>query len=108
MDDSTSGTIGSSSASSNPSFLDTNISYSSSTIGPQNPSLALPPKPKKIEGTSMVCEHFMKLEASDPNDRKSQCNYCKMEFNCHPRSHDTSFMLQYIKKNCKKYSGMFD
>jgi hypothetical protein len=48
MDDSTSGTIGSSSASSRPSLFDTNIGSSSSTIGPQNPSLALPLKPKKL------------------------------------------------------------
>jgi hypothetical protein len=64
MDDSTSSTIGSSSASSRSSLLDTNIGSSSSSIGPQNPSLALPPKPKKIEQTSMVWEHFTKLEAS--------------------------------------------
>jgi hypothetical protein len=46
MDDSTSGAIGSSSASSRPSLLDTNIGSSSSTISPQNP--------KKIEQTSTV------------------------------------------------------
>jgi hypothetical protein len=92
MDDSTSGTIGS----------------SSSTIGPQNHSLALPPKPKKIEQTSTVWEHFSKLEASDPNDHKLQCNYCKREFNCHPRSYSTSSMLQHIRKNCKKYPDRFD
>jgi hypothetical protein len=71
MDDSTSGTIGSSFAPSRHSLLDTNIGSSSSTIGPQNPSLALPLKPKKIEQTSTVCEHFTKLEASDPNNHKS-------------------------------------
>lgn len=50
MDDSTNATIGpigSSSVSSRPSFLDTNMGYSSSTIGPQNPSSTLSPKPKK-------------------------------------------------------------
>jgi hypothetical protein len=56
MDDSTSGSIGSSSASSKPSLLDTNIGFSSLTIGPQNPSSALLPKPKKIEQTSTVCD----------------------------------------------------
>jgi hypothetical protein len=57
MDDSTSatiGSIGSSSASSMPSLLDTNMGSSSSTMGPQNPSAALPPKPKKSEQTSTV------------------------------------------------------
>jgi hypothetical protein len=81
MDDSTNGTIGSSSASSRPSLLDTNIGSSFSTISPQNPSSALPPKPKKDEQTSMVWKHFTKLEASDPNDHKSQSNYFKREFN---------------------------
>jgi hypothetical protein len=50
MDESTSTTIGlidSSSASSRPSLLDTNIGSSSSVIGPQNPSSTLLPKPKK-------------------------------------------------------------
>jgi hypothetical protein len=39
-----------------PSLLDTNIGFSSLTIGPQNPSSALLPKPKKIEQTSTVCD----------------------------------------------------
>jgi hypothetical protein len=108
MDDSTSDTIGASSPASRPSLLDTNIGSSSSTIGSQNPSSALPSKPKKIEQTSMVWEHFTKLEASDPNDYKSQCNYCKREFNSHPRSHGTSSMLQHIRKKYKKYLGKFD
>jgi hypothetical protein len=50
MDDSASATIGpigSSSSSSRPSLLDTNMGSSSSTMGPQNPSAALPPKPEK-------------------------------------------------------------
>jgi hypothetical protein len=47
MDDSTSATIGSSFASSRPSLLDTNMGSNSSTMGPQNPSASLPPKPKK-------------------------------------------------------------
>jgi len=111
MDDSTSATIGpigSSSASSRPSLLDTNMGYSSSTIGPQNPISTLPPKPKKNEQTSTVWEHFIELESSDPDDHKSQYNYCKMEFNCHPISNDTSSMLQHIRKSCKKYHGRFD
>jgi len=68
MSDSTSGTktIGSSSASYRPSLLDTTMPLidnenvdcvgvgSTATIGPQNPSSALPPKPKKPEQTSKV------------------------------------------------------
>jgi hypothetical protein len=67
-----------------------------------------PPKPKKNEQILTVLEHFTKLELSDSDDHKSQCNYCKREFNCHPRSHDTSSMLQHIRKNYKKYPGRFD
>jgi hypothetical protein len=63
---------------------------------------------KQNEQTSTVWEHFTKLESSDPDDHKSQCNYCKREFNCHPRSHGTSSMLQHIRKRCKKYPGRFD
>jgi len=94
MDDNSTGchnTIGSSSASSAPSLLDSTMSPvlndnvdcvgvgvgSTRTIGSQNPSSTLPHKPKKSEQTSKVCEHFTRLEESDPNDPKSQCNYCK-------------------------------
>jgi hypothetical protein len=111
MDESTSTTIGlidSSSASSRPSLLDTNIGSSSSVIGPQNPSSTLLPKPKKNKQTSTVWEHFTKLVSSDPGNHKSQCNYYKREFNCHPKSHSTSSMLQHIRKNCKKYPSRFD
>jgi predicted nucleic acid binding AN1-type Zn finger protein len=63
---------------------------STTTIGPQNLSSALPPKSKKNESTSTVWEHFTKLEEGDPNDPKSKCNYCGGLFSCHPRSHGTS------------------
>jgi hypothetical protein len=100
-------TIGSSSPSSAPSLLDSTMPPmlndnvecvgvgvgSTATIGPQNPSSALPQKPKKFEQTSKVWEHFTRLEESDPKDPKSQCNYCKKLFSCHPRSHGTSSML---------------
>jgi hypothetical protein len=122
MSDSTSGTktIGSSSTSYRPSLLDTTMPLidnenvdcvgvgSTATIGPQNPSSALPPKPKKPEQTSKVLEYFTKLEESDPKNPKLQCNYCKTLFSCHLRSYGTSSMLQHIKKSCKKYPGRFD
>jgi len=81
---------------------------STGTVGPQNHSSALPQKPKKSEQTSKVWEHFTRLEESDPKDPKSQCNYCKTLFSCHPRSHGTSSMLQHIRKSCKKYPSRFD
>ena len=34
----------------------------SDNVSTQNPSLALSPKPKKFEQTSMVWEHFTKVE----------------------------------------------
>jgi hypothetical protein len=81
---------------------------STTTIGPQNLSSALPPKSKKNESTSTVWEHFTKLEEGDPNDPKSKCNYCGGLFSCHPRSHGTSSMLQHIRRSCKKFPGRFD
>ena len=73
---STSGTktFGSSFASSRPSLLDStmppidndNVEYvgvgSTAAFGTQNPSSALPPKPKRFEQTSVVLEHFTKVE----------------------------------------------
>jgi hypothetical protein len=112
-------TIGSSSASSRPSLLDSTMPPigndnvecvgvgSTTTIGPQNPSSALPPKSKKVETTSSVWEHFTKLQEGDPKDPKSKCNYCGGLFSCH-RSHGTSSMLQHIRKSCKKKFGRFD
>ncbi|XP_062145383.1 zinc finger BED domain-containing protein RICESLEEPER 1-like [Alnus glutinosa] len=93
MDDNSTGchnTIGSSSASSAPSLLDSTMPPmlndnvecvgvgvgSTGTIGSPNPSSALPHKPKK--------------------------------FDCHPRSRGTSSMLQHIRKSCKKYPGRLD
>jgi hypothetical protein len=125
MDDNSTGchnAIGSSSASSAPSFLDSTMPpmlndnvdcvgvgvTSTETFGSQNPSSTVPHKPKKYEQTSKVWEHFTRLEESDPKDPKSQCNYCKTLFSCHPRSYGTSSMLQHIRKSCKKYPGRFD
>jgi hypothetical protein len=112
--------IGSSFVSSRPSLLDSYMSPidndnvkcvevgSTATFGPQNPSLALPPKSKKSKSTSKVWEHFTKLEEGDPKDPKSKCNYCGSLFSCHPKSHSTSSMLQHIKRSYKKFLGRFD
>jgi hypothetical protein len=110
-------TIGSSFASSRPSLLDSTMPPidndnvecvgvgSTTTFGPQNPSLALPPKSKKFEPTSKVWEHFTKLQEGDPKDSKSKYNYCGSLFSCHPRSHGISSMLHHIKRSCKKFLG---
>ncbi|XP_059451427.1 zinc finger BED domain-containing protein RICESLEEPER 2-like [Corylus avellana] len=106
--------MGSSSASSTPTRSDSTMpSIDNDTIGcvgvgTQNPSLALPPKPKKSEQTSMVWEHFTKVEGGDPEDPKSQCNYCKKLFSCHSKRLGTSSMLTHLKNTCKKYSSKFD
>jgi hypothetical protein len=64
--------IGSSSTSSTPTLSDSTMSSVDSVgVGTQNPSSALPPKPKKSEQTSMVWEHFTKVEGGDPEDPKS-------------------------------------
>jgi hypothetical protein len=109
---STSG-IGSSSISSIPSLSDStmpsidNDDVGCIGVGTQNPSLALLPKPKKFEQTSIVWEHFTKVEGGDPEDPKSQCNYCKKLFSSHSKRLGTSSMLTQLKKTCKKYPGKF-
>ena len=57
--------IGSSSTSSTPTLSDSTMP-SIDSVGIQNPSSALPPKPKKSEQTSMVWEHFTKVEGVIP------------------------------------------
>jgi hypothetical protein len=55
--------ISSSSASSTPTIsYSTMPSVDSVGVGTQNPSSALPPKPKKSEQILMVLEHFTKVE----------------------------------------------
>jgi hypothetical protein len=79
-----------------------------STVGTENPSSTLPQKPKKCEQTSMVWEHFTKVENGDPEDPKSKCNYCNKLFSCHTKRLGTSSMLSHLKNSCKKYPGRFD
>jgi hypothetical protein len=56
----------------------------------------------------MVWEHFTKVEGGDPEDPKSQCNYCKKLFSCHSKRLGTSSMLIHLKSTCKKYHSRFD
>jgi hypothetical protein len=81
---------------------------SSSIVSTQNPSSTLPQKPKKCEQTSMVWEHFTKVENRDPEDPKSKCNYCNKLFSCHTKRLGTSSMLSHLKNSCKKYPSRFD
>ena len=81
---------------------------STATVGTQNHSSALPPKPKKYEQTSMVQEYFTKVEGADPEDPKSQCKYCNKMFSCHTRRLGTSSMLTHLRNTCKKYPNKFD
>jgi hypothetical protein len=62
--------ISSSSTSSTPTLSDSTMP-SIDSVGTQNPSSALPPKPKKSEQTSLVWEYFTKVEGGDPEDPKS-------------------------------------
>jgi hypothetical protein len=101
--------IGSSSASSTHTLSDSSIlSIDSVGVSTQNPSSALSLKPKKFEQTSMVWEHFTKVEGGNLEDPKSQCNYCKKLFSCHSKRLGTSSMLTHLKNTCKKYPGKFD
>ena len=56
----------------------------------------------------MVWEHFTKVEGGDPEDPKSQCNYCKKLFSCHIKRLGTSSILTHLKSTCKKYPSKFD
>jgi hypothetical protein len=78
------------------------------TVGTQNHSSALPPKPKKYEQISMVLEHFTKVEGGDPEDSKSQCKYCNKMFSCHTRRLGTLSILTHLRNTCKKYPNKFD
>jgi hypothetical protein len=101
--------IGSSSTSSAPTLSDSTMpSIDSVGVGTQDPSSALPPKPKKYEQTSIVWEHFTKVERGDSEDPKSQCNYCKKLFSCHSKRLSTLSMLTHLKSTYKKYPGRFD
>jgi hypothetical protein len=98
MDGHSASAIGSNSAS----------STHSDSVSTQNPSSTLPPKPKKSKQTSMVWEHFTRVEGGDPEDPKSQCKYCNKLFSYHTRRLGTSSMLMHLKNACKKYPGRFD
>jgi hypothetical protein len=101
---STSG-IGCSFTSSTFTLNDSTMSFIDSVgVGTQNPSSALPLKPKKSKQTSVVWEHFTKVEGGDPKDPKSQCNYYKKLFSCHSKRLGTSSMLTHLKNTCKKIS----
>ena len=59
--------IGSSSSSSTPTLSDSSMpSVDNVGVGTQNPSSALSQKPKKSKQTSMVLEHFTKVEGVIP------------------------------------------
>jgi hypothetical protein len=101
--------IGSSSTSSTLTLSDSTMpSVDSVGVDTQNPSSTLPPKPKKYEQTSMIWEHFTKVEGGDPEDPKSQINCCKKLFSYHSKRLGTLSMLTHLKSTCKKYPGKFD
>ena len=52
---------------------------------------------------SKIWDHFSRIEGCDPLHPKSQCNYCKKSYNCHPKRNGTSTMWSHIKFSCKKY-----
>ena len=85
---------------------------------PLSPGSASPPKPAALIGLgvslpplrpkqggkspSIVWRHFTKLPSGDPKKPKSQCNYCKTQYNCHGKTNGTSGMLHHMNV-CKKW-----
>ena len=63
-----------------------------------------PPLPPKQGGKSpsIVWRHFTKLPSGDSKKPKSQCNYCKTQYNCHGKTNGTSGMLHHMNV-CKKW-----
>ena len=76
------------------------------TLGSTNPhepttttvDASLPPLPSKQGGKdpSIIWKHFTKLVSDDPNKPKSQCNYCKNQYNCHCKTNGILGMLHHM------------
>ena len=79
------------------------------TQSPIPPSVAAPPQTQtetqQASGKepSKIWDHFSKIEGCDPLYPKSQCNYCKKSYNCHPKRNGTFTMWSHIKFSFKKY-----
>ena len=73
-------------------------------ITPIGLGASLPPLPLKQGGKdpSMVWKHFTKFVGGDLKKPKSQCNYCKNQYNCHGRTSGTSGVLHHMEV-CKKW-----
>ena len=66
------------------------------------PPLELQLFQKKRKNTSMIWDHFTKcFEYSDDDDPHAKCNYCDMEYVCHPRRNGNSTMRMHLKHYCK-------
>ena len=65
---------------------------------------SLPPLPPKQGGKdlSIAWHHFIKLAGLDPKKPKSECKYCKNQYNCHGKTNGTLGMLHHIDV-CKKW-----
>ena len=64
---------------------------------------SLPPLPPKQGGKdpSIVWQHFIKLVGPNPKKLRSECKYCKSQYNCHGKKNDTLGMLHHMEA-CKK------
>ena len=73
-------------------------------VAPIGLGASLPLLPPKQGGkdSSIVQKHFTKLLGGDPEKPKSQCNYCKNQYNCHGKKNDTLGMLHHMDV-CKKW-----
>ena len=65
---------------------------------------SLPPLPPKqvSKDLSIVWQHFIKVAGLDPEKLKSECKYCKNQYNCHGKTNGTLGMLHHMDV-CKKW-----
>ena len=78
-------------------------------VAPIRLGASLPPLPPNQGGRdpSIVWQHYIKLAGGDLKKPKSECNYCKKQYNCHGRTNGTSGMLHHMEV-CKKWPFPYD
>jgi hypothetical protein len=77
-----------------------------------NPSINTAPsrpfaKRKESRDSSLVWEHFTKVEGLPADSPKAACNYCGRQYYCHSKRNGTSSMISHLENQCKKYPYRF-
>ena len=65
-------------------------------------SLPLLPPKQGGKDLSIVWQHFIKLAGLDPKKPRSECKYCKSQYNYHGKKNGTSGLLHHMEL-CKKW-----